>query len=179
VVRKDVTVLAKGKEEPPYDPHQKSMVEECQVITEKPAARKSTNHIGESYKAFSLLEIDLQTMACNFELKYGDGDEDGIVWKIPSETQQITLCPMEKEQASRDQSLPGDTSLPGDDPCNHDITWDKDLNKVDYNSILFEKFFPLVIVKARVLDEYLSQDSTSINPDQPNVWNSKVEKDNI
>ena len=82
VVRKGITVLAKGEEEPPYDPHHNTMVEECQVIVDKPATKKSCDYIGESYKIFSNLESGLQAVACNFELKYGDGDEDKTVWKL-------------------------------------------------------------------------------------------------
>jgi hypothetical protein len=46
VVRKDITVLAKGEEEPAYDPHHDAMVEECQVV-EKPPAKKPSDHIGD------------------------------------------------------------------------------------------------------------------------------------
>lgn len=121
---------------------------------------------------FSLLETDLQAEASNFELKYGDDDKDRIVWKILTETKQITVCPMENKQASIDQTLTSE-----DTPFTDDIPWDKDPYNVDYNSILFDKFFPLFVRKATVLDEYLSRVST--NPDLPNVWKDKVEKDNI
>ena len=167
VVRKDITVLAKGEEEPAYNPQHDAMVEECQVI-KKPSSKKPSDHIGDSYTAFSLLDTELQAVATNFELKYGDGEEDKVVWKILSETEQITVCPMATEQAS--------TPLP-DNPFTQDIPWDKDPNKVDYNTILFEKFFPSVMGKAQVLDEYLSRDST--NPEQPNVWKFRVHKDKI
>ncbi len=167
VVRKDITVLAKGEEETAYDPQHDAVIEECEV-TEQPQAKKPSDHIGDSYKAFSLLDTELQALATNFKLKYGDGDNDELMWKILSETEQITVCPMETEQASN--------PIP-DKPFTDDIPWDKDPNKVDYNTILFEKFFPSVVGKARVLDEYLSHDST--NPEQPNVWKSRIEKDNI
>ena len=72
------------------------MIEECQVA-EKLPAKKSSDHIGESYKAFSFLDPDLQAVASNFELKYEDGNEDKVVWKILSEMEQITVCPMETE----------------------------------------------------------------------------------
>ncbi len=78
VVRKYFTVLAKEEEEPPCDQRHDAMVEECQVIVDKPAAKKSRDHIGESYKVFSNLESGLQAVASNFELKYGDGNEDKI-----------------------------------------------------------------------------------------------------
>ena len=78
------------------------------------------------------------------------------------------MCPMATEQAS--------TPLP-DKPFTEDIPWDKDPNKVDHNTILFEKFFPLVMGKTQVLDEYFFRVST--NPEQPNVWKFRVCKDNI
>jgi hypothetical protein len=143
------------------------MIEECQV-TEKPSAKKSSNYIGESYKAFSLLEPETQALSTNFELIYGDGVEAKVVCKILLETEQITVCLMATERA---------TMLDTDKPFTNDIPWDKDPNQVDYDTILFEKLFPSVIGKAQVLDECLSRVST--NPEQPNVWKARVEKDNI
>lgn len=138
IVRKDVTVLTKGEEEPCYDPHHNVMIEECQVVPEKLAAKKSTDHIGESYIAFSILETDLQVMASNFELKYGEGNESRIGWKILSLNEQITICPMEEEQASTEKIL---SSL--DIPFTDAIPWDKDPNYVDYNSTLLVSSFHL------------------------------------
>ena len=110
VVRKDITVLAKGEEEPPYDPRHNAMVEDCGVVADKPAAKKSRDHIGDSYKTFSNLESCLQAIASNFELKYGDGNEDKIIWKVLSEKEQITVCPMEDERASKEGTIPSDES---------------------------------------------------------------------
>ena len=47
VVRKDITVLAKGEEEPPYDPRHNAIVEECKAIADKPAPKKPRDYIGE------------------------------------------------------------------------------------------------------------------------------------
>jgi hypothetical protein len=66
VLRKDITVLAKGEEESPYDPCHHAMVEECQVIVDKPAAKKSRDHIEESSKVFSNLKSGLQAVANQF-----------------------------------------------------------------------------------------------------------------
>ena len=95
------------------------MVEECQVIVDKPAAKKSHDHIGESYKVFSNLESGLQAVASNFELKYGDGNGRKIVWKILAEKEQKTVCPMEDERASTKGMNPSDES-----PFLDDIPWD-------------------------------------------------------
>ena len=58
-----------------------------------------------------------------------------------------------------------------------DIPWDRNPSNVDYNSILFGKFFPSLEGKAAVLDEYLRH--TSANPDVPNLWKARVQDDNI
>jgi hypothetical protein len=42
------------------------MVEECQVIVDKPAAKKSRDHIEESSKVFSNLKSGLQAVANQF-----------------------------------------------------------------------------------------------------------------
>jgi hypothetical protein len=177
VVRKDITVLAKGEEEPPYDPRHDAMVEECKVVGEKPAAssKKSRDFIGESYKSFSELDTDLQAAARHFELQYGEGEDEKVVWKILSEKEQITVCPME-------EALAGDSAGDGcspleDSPFLDDIPWDKNPNNVDYNSVLFEKFFPSLKGKAAVLDEFLSHPST--NPEVPNKWKDRVADSSI
>ena len=75
VVQKDITVLAKGEDKPPYDPCHDAIVEECKDVAEKPASKKSRDCIGES----SELDTDLQAAASNFELRYGKGDEEKVV----------------------------------------------------------------------------------------------------
>ena len=92
---------------------------------------------------FSLLDAELQATTMNIELKYVDGDKDKVVWKILSKVEQITVCPMETEQASKSLS---------DKPFTDNIPWEKDPNQVDYNTILFEEFFPSVVGKTHVLD---------------------------
>ena len=57
------------------------------------------------------MESGLQAIASNFELKYGDGNKDKIVWKVLSEKKQITVCPMEDERASKEGAIPSDESL--------------------------------------------------------------------
>ena len=43
---------------------------------------------------------EVQAAASSFQLKYGKGDDDRIDWRIMSETEQITLCPMEESNAA-------------------------------------------------------------------------------
>ena len=59
---------------------------------------------------FSNLESGFQAVASYFELKYGDSDEDNIEWKILAQKEQITVCPMENEQASKEGMNPSDKS---------------------------------------------------------------------
>ena len=117
----------------------------------------------------------MQAVASNFELIYGEGVEERIVWKILSEKEQITVCPMEDAMADGQASQDG---VPSDQsPFLDNIPWDKNPTNVNYNYVLFEKFYPSLKDKAAVLDEYLSQ--TSMNPDQPNTWKLRVKDGNI
>ena len=117
----------------------------------------------------------MQAFASNFELIYGEDVEEKIVWKILSEKEQITVCPMEDAMADGQASQDG---VPSDQsPFFDDIPWHKNPTNVDYNSVLFEKFYPSLKGKAAVLDEYLLH--TSTNPDQPNTWKLRVKDGNI
>jgi hypothetical protein len=106
IVRKDITVLAKGEEEPPYNPQHEAMVDNCGVVPDRPAARKSRDHIGDSYNAFSKLESGLQAMASSFEMTYGDGSDDKIIWRVLSEKEQITVKSVEGTSAGRQYYFP-------------------------------------------------------------------------
>ncbi len=53
----------------------------------------------------------------------------------------------------------------------------KNPTNVDYNSVLFKKFYPSLKGKAAVMDEYLWH--TSTNPDQPNTWRLHAIEGNI
>ena len=67
---------------------------------------------------------------------YEDGVEDNVVWKILSEMEQITVCPMATE---------GATILDTDKAFTNDISRDKDPNQVDYNTIYLRHSFPLLL----------------------------------
>ena len=83
---------------------------------------------------------------------YGKGVEDKIVWKILSEKEQVTVCPM--EDAMTDGQASKDRAPSVESPFLDDIPWDKNPTNVDYNSFLFKKFYPSLKGMAAVLDEY-------------------------
>ena len=117
------------------------------------SSKESCDYIGESYKSFANLESDFQSVASNFELIYGKYVEDKIVWKIMSEKEQVTVCLMEDAMAGGRASQ---DRMPSDEFLFLDGTpWDKTPTNVDYNSVLFKKFYPSLRGNAAVMDEYL------------------------
>jgi hypothetical protein len=167
LARKDIEVLGKGEEELPYLPSTREtdeMIEECaQVVPPTQGRQKTVDYVKESYDYFSSLSLEMQAIARSFTFKYGKEDENKIEWRILSEAEQITVCPMEGKS--------------DDEVFHEDIPWSSDPNEVDYNTVLFEKFFPSLKGKAKLLDEFLRRDSK--NPRQENPWKRRVEKDNI
>lgn len=159
--------MGKGEEELPYLPSTtatEEMIEECAEVVDTPQGKqKAVHYVKESFDYFSSLSTEMQAIARSFTCKYGKEDNNKIEWRILSETEQITVCPME---GTLDQEL-----------FHEDISWSSDSKEVDYNSILFEKFFPSLEGKAKVLDEFLRRDSK--NPRRGNPWKRRVEKDNI
>ncbi len=167
LARKDIEVLGKGEEELPYLPSTRAtdeMIEECAEVVHPPQGKqKAVDYVKESYDYFSSLSTEMQAIARSFTFKYGKEDDNKIEWRILSETEQITVCPMEGKS---DQEV-----------FHEDISWNSDPKEVDYNAVLFEKFFPSLEGKAKLLDEFLHRDSK--NPKQGNPWKRRVEKDNI
>jgi hypothetical protein len=168
LARKDIEVLGKGEEELPYLPSTRAtdeMIEECaEAVPPSLGKQKAVDYVKESYDYFSSLSTEMQAIAKSFTFKYGKEEEDKIEWRILSESEQITVCPMEGRED--DGEVFQET-----------IPWNSDPMEVDYNAVLFEKFFPPIEGKAKVLDEFLRRDSK--NPRQENVWKRRVERDNI
>ncbi len=53
-----------------------------------------------TYNSFAAMPPEVQAAVSSFQLKYGKGDDDRIDWRILSETEQITVCPMEESNAA-------------------------------------------------------------------------------
>ena len=90
-----------------------------------------------------------------------------ICWQILSEEEQITECPMEGECASMTEV----------EIIWEIIPWDPGTCKVDYNRVLLDHFFPALIGKAKLLDDFLRRQPK--NPCMGNQWKVRVERDNI
>jgi hypothetical protein len=109
-------------------------------VVPPPQGKQTTfDYVKESYDYFSSLSTEMQAIARSFTFKYG------IELRILSETEQITVCPMEGKS---DEEL-----------FHEDICWNSDPMDVDYNVVLFEKLFPSLEGKAKLLDEFLRCDS--------------------
>jgi hypothetical protein len=145
--------------------------------------------------------VDVWAASEIYIFKYGQEDDDKIHWTILSDSQQVTECPMEAGEAVASRQDDPSTCYPF---MKVDIPWKAKPEDVDYNSILFEHFFPSVKGehlmqsgklkatstllshdflfsssqgKAKVLDEFLGQ--VSKNSLQSNPWKNEVEKHNI
>jgi len=90
-----------------------------------------------------------------------------ICWHNPSEEEQITECPMERECVSMSDVETMRVRIP----------WDPDPSKVDYNKVLLDHFFPSMTGKAKVLDDFLYRQPK--NPCIGNPWKVRAERDNV
>ena len=52
------------------------------------------NHFKESSKQFTDQSKEEQATATYFEMKYGDHEEETVIWWILTEAEQITKCPI-------------------------------------------------------------------------------------
>ena len=146
-------MLAKGEEEAPYDHADKqveNVVEECHELqTEEGKKEKKWNELlTESQNNFCALDDNTKASAKSFSMRYGNDADEVVQWKILSEVEQITEGCMNHPDTD-------DTSF------NYNIPWDQDPNKVDYNKVLLDHFFPSLVGKAKVLDEFLCRDNST------------------
>lgn len=94
--QKFIIMLTKGDEETPYlesTQLEDGMIEECKEAS--PEKKKSPKYEEEYMLSFVNLDGKMKAMAKIYTHKYGSNDGDTIVWKILSENEQITECPME------------------------------------------------------------------------------------
>ena len=82
--------------------------------------------------------MDVRAVAEIFIFKYGQEDEEKIIWTILNDSQQVTECQMEAEKAVES---PEEDTATSDPFMKVDITWKAKPEEVDYNPILFEHFF--------------------------------------
>ena len=102
------------------------LIDECiQVVSPTTGQQKAVDFVQESYNFFSCISTEMQAIAKSFTIKYGKEEDGKIEWRILSETEQITVCPMECNEDS--------TVSHEDIPCNSDPC------EVDYNSMSAEK----------------------------------------
>ena len=93
--------------------------------------------IRDCYKAFTDQPVDVRAVAETFIFKYGQKDDDKIIWKILSDSQQVTKCLMEAETTVESYQKETSTSNPF---MKVDIPRKAKPEEVDYNSFIFEHF---------------------------------------
>lgn len=199
--RSAITVLGKDEDELPYTAkarEEEEMLEECSGVPDgNKGGGGKKNYEKESVDAFKALSPELKKAATTFTHRWGEKDNECISWKILGEMEQITTDPMGINNVSNgseggggggssgtsssgtDTSPTSGTGMSGttDNPIyspikDEGMKWDPDPSKVDYNSLLFEKFFPPVKGKALVLDEFLSRPGRG-------TWKQRVQQSKI
>ena len=129
--------------------------------------KSPSQHVRQSIDAFLSLDATTQKTAKSFSYCFGPNPADKIEWQILGDSEQVTKCPMEEQAAARSTattSSPNESDDSSDDedgdifpdPLKKQIPWNPDPEKVDYNTIFFENFFPSLQGKASVLDKFLS-----------------------
>ena len=96
-----------GQEEEEYTPKswtEQELIELCGEVEETQGVdgvattkSRAIDYLKQSYDRFDNLPPDNQAITDNFVMKYGKGDNDIIKWKIMSEVEQITECPLDRE----------------------------------------------------------------------------------
>ena len=195
ITRNNISVLAKGEEEPPYThvgKEEEDILEECAGVPSgnKGGKKKRSDYEKESVNEFKALPNDTKKVATTFKYKFGPNNDQCINWKILGENEQITTDPMNldlsqgSEEPDKDEGEGSGTfwsasgsnraaNTPIYNPMkDDDIEWDPDPSKVDYNEILLKHFFPSVKGKAKVLDRFLRNKGRR-------SWRKRIERDNI
>jgi hypothetical protein len=167
ISREHITTLYPEEEEKPYNREKdamESIAEQCATTTKK---KSPSQHARQSIDAFLSLDATAQKTAKSFSHRFGPNPADKVEWQILGDSEQITKCPMEEQAAARSTattSIPNNSDDSSDDedgdifpaPLKKQIPWNPNPEKVDYNTIFFENFFPSLQGKANVLDKFLS-----------------------
>ena len=172
-------VLRPDDESPAYDREQESEPEDLaptQAARKAGAKKGKKDFVKESFDSFRKLDQQAMLDARSFKYRYGEKEDESIVWDILSEQEQIVQCPMELGLAAKEAERQGTSSLkPGGmssgeagatteelhgplekySPLWKDIPWNSNPSKVDWSGIFFEHFWPSLEGKAKVADEIL------------------------
>ena len=154
VPRAHITVIRKGDEEPDFTHQQRDdaeVAEQCENLDNASGDEGGgkRNYRKESIDAFLSLTKEEQKASRAFCHRYGPAQEECVNWDILADDEQILEDPM--------------THPEDGNPFSIDVPWDPNPDKVDYNSVFFDHFFPDLEGKAELLDEYLADDRCSIH----------------
>ena len=98
ISREHITTLYPEEDEKCYDREKdamESIAEECST-TKKKKCKTPSQRVRDSIDAFLSLDTATQKTAVSFTHRYGPNPQDKVHWKILSDSEQVTRCPMEK-----------------------------------------------------------------------------------
>ena len=131
-----ITVLEDGEEEKEHD-HTNQLAEDLAEIR-APTARKE-EPAKESTDKFCALETETIATTKQFGLKWGQGDNEVINWKILADDEHITEDPLVIPDSVEYASPTREIEL-------SDVT--------DLNALFFDEFFPSVVGHGKIIDEF-------------------------
>jgi hypothetical protein len=130
------TVLEDGEEEKEHD-HMNQLAEELTEIPPPSTTKEAPPK--DSTNKFCALDNETMSTTNHFGLKWGNGDEEVINWKILADDEHVTEDPL---------------SMPDSVECVSPVT-DVELGDVtDLNELFFDKFFPSVVGHGEIIDEF-------------------------
>lgn len=98
---------------------------------------------------------ELKTVRC-YDAKYGDKDTDKIVWTVLKDDEALTEDAMKTD----------DTDVQS--PMKIDVDWSPETKEVNYNEIFFERFFPSIQGKTKLIDKFLDNVKCPMNATKEN-----------
>ena len=163
VARRHIQPLALGAEEPEYSHRQadnESRADACALGAEPgseseeevggtndsgPRKGKKINYAKQSMAKLMEQGKDQLRNAKTFHHEYGPGPEDKVIWDILGDGEEILEDVMTHPPPDRNAFKVG-------------IPWNKNKKHVDYNDIFFKHFFVDLTGKAKLMDEFLSDE---------------------
>jgi hypothetical protein len=128
-----------GEEEKEHNRVNQLAAEELAEITPKPAHKELPEK--ESIKTLCTLEIDTLSSTKKLDLRWGPGNDEVINWKILADGEHITKDPLDVLNSSVDyvSAAAQDNELSND---------------TDLNDFFFDQFFPSVVGRAKIIDQF-------------------------